>query len=169
MLFGGTHHSAPSLKSAGIGHGDIVFPVMVYKGTLYVLAGVVIDRFIELEEYAIDQLGLDRSSVTGLHEYRLKELIQKQCGQLGHRRPYGCGIEVALAATSTPLRFDLAVAPEHLADITFCPRRGGVMHLKYVNDGKLAHSTSLQGNVRRLCAPSAALFANVVGLAAAAA
>jgi hypothetical protein len=72
VLFGGTHQSAPSLKSVGIGHGDIVFPVTVHKGTLYVLAGVIVDRFVEIEEYAIDQLGLDRHSVTGLHEYQIR-------------------------------------------------------------------------------------------------
>jgi hypothetical protein len=169
VLFGGAHQSAPSLKRAGIGHGDIVFPVTVHKGALYVLAGVVVDRFVGIEEYAIDQLGLDPRSVTGLREYQLQERIQKECGLLGHRRPYGCGTEVALAARSTPLRFGLAVAPEHVADITFCPRKGGAMRLKYVDNGKLTHSTSLQGNVRRLCEPSATLFANVVGLAAAAA
>ena len=164
VLFGGIHQSAPSLRHAGVGHGDLVFPVTVYKGILYVLAGVIVDRFVELIEYAVNHLGLERSSVVGLHEYQIKDLINEQCGQLGHRHPYGCGTEVALAKSSTPLRFDLAVAPEKLEEITFCPRKGAPLRLKHIRDGKLANSISLQGNVRRLCAPSEALFADIVGL-----
>lgn len=166
VLFGGSHQSAPSLKHAGIGPGDLVFPVAVFKGTLYVLAGVVIDRFVELADYAITHLRLEPHSVAaGLHEYQIQDLIEERCGHLGHRQPYGCGIEVALAAKSTPLRFDRAVAPEQLEEITFCPRRGAPLGLKHIKDGKLASSISLQGNVRRLCAPSATLLASVVRMA----
>src|SRR5262245_18322599 len=82
VLFGGIHQSAPSLRHAGVGHGDLVFPVTVYKGILYVLAGVIVDRFVELIEYAVNHLGLERSSVVGLHEYQIKDLINEQCGQL---------------------------------------------------------------------------------------
>jgi hypothetical protein len=71
---------------------------------------------------------------------------------------------VALAARSTPLRFDLAVAPEHPEAISFCPRRGGRLGLLHVREGNLASAISLQGSVRRLCGPSAELFANLVGL-----
>jgi hypothetical protein len=165
VLFGGIHQSAPSLKHAGIRPRDLVFPITVLKGTLYVLAGVVIDKFVELAEYAVTHLGLEPHSVAGLHEYQIKGLIEERCGHLGHRQPYGCGIEVALAATSTPLRFDRAVAPGQLEEITFCPRRGAPLGLKHIKDGKLASSISLQGNVRRLCAPSATLFVSVAGMA----
>lgn len=164
VLFGGIHQSAPSLKHAGIGHGDIVYPVSVSKGTLYVLAGVVVDEFVELAEYAVNQLGLARRFVAELEENKIKDLIQRHCRQLGHRQPYGCGTEVALATRSSPLRFDLAVAKELLEKITFCPRKGTPSGLKHIKDGKLVSSISLQGNVRRLCAPSAALFADIVGL-----
>jgi hypothetical protein len=168
VLFGGVHQSAPSLKRAGVGRGDILFPVSVHKGALYVLAGVVMGDFIELAEYAVNHLGLDSSSITGLYEYQIQELIQKQCGRLGHRLPYGCDIEVALVDRSTPLKFDRAVAPEQLSEISFCPRKGAPVGLKYIKDGKLTSALSLHGNVRRLCAASAKLFADLVGLSEAA-
>jgi hypothetical protein len=53
VLLGGIHQSAPSLKRAGIAPGDVVFPVSVYNGSLYILAGAVVDKFIELADYAI--------------------------------------------------------------------------------------------------------------------
>src|SRR5262249_26042494 len=142
VLFGGIHQSAPSLKHAGIGHGDFVFPVSVYKGSLYVLAGVVVDKFVGLADYAVNQLGLDEDSVLGLDEYRIKELIRNCCGELGHRQPYGCGIEVLLTEWSTPLRFDVVVPGDKLGDVTFCPASGAPMGLKHIKDGKLTSGVS---------------------------
>lgn len=46
VLFGGIHQSAPSLKRAGIAPGDVVFPVSVYNGSLYILAGAVVDKLV---------------------------------------------------------------------------------------------------------------------------
>jgi hypothetical protein len=106
--------------------------------------------------------------VTGLDDYEIKELIRNQFGQLGHQNPYGCDTEVALADRSTPLRFDIAVPPEKLGDIVFCPRNGAPLGLKHIKDGKLASSISLQGNVRRLCSSSTTLFAELVALSEAA-
>jgi hypothetical protein len=164
VLFGGVHQSAPSLKGGGIEPGDIVFPVSVHRGCLWVLAGVIVREFVEIVDYAVDQLGLERETVDGLHEYEVKNLIAAQCGVLGHRAPYGCGTEVALAERSTPLRFDVTVPPEHLAAVTFCPRKGPPVGLKHLEGGRLASAVSLHGNVRRLCPDSANLFAELVGL-----
>lgn len=164
VLFGGTHQSAPSLKRAGIVSGDIVFPVAVSQGTLYVLAGVVVGTFTTLLDYTTHDLGLPRVELEGLIEFDLLEYIQQRCGVLGHREPYGCSIEVARAATSTPLRFDNAVPSEQLERITFCPRRGEPLGLKHVKEGKLTSPISLHGNVRRLCPETTALFAELAGL-----
>jgi hypothetical protein len=164
VLFGGVHQSAPSLKRAGIKPGDAVFPVSVYQGSLYLLAGAVIREFVSLDEYAVSQLGLERRAVAGLDEYQLKQLIAEKCGELEHRAPYGCGTEVALVECSTPLRFDVIVPPERLPDIKFCPRKGAPISLRHIEDGKLTSAISLQGNVRRLCSDSAKLFSELVGL-----
>jgi len=164
VLFGGTHQSAPSLVRAGIVAGDIVFPVSVYRGALYVLAGVVVGEFTPLRDYTTRDLGLPRAEVEGLIEFDLVEQIHQRCGVLGHREPYGCSIEVARAASSTPLRFDNAVPSEQLERITFCPRRGEPLGLKHIKEGKLTSPLSLHGNVRRLCPETTTLFAELVGL-----
>ena len=166
VLFGGTHQSAPSLLRAGVSPGDTVFPVSVYQGSLYVLAGAVVREFVALADYAVTHLGLDRESVAGLQEYEIKEEVRQHCSNLGHRAPYGCGTEVALVERSTVLRFDIAVPSDRLSDVSFCPRKGGRLVLKYVRDGKLASALSLHGNVRRLCPDMASLFAELVGLGA---
>lgn len=164
VLFGGTHQSAPSLVRAGIVAGDIVFPVSVYRGELYVLAGVVVGEFTTLKDYTTHELGLPGTDVEELIEFDLVDQVQQRCGALGHREPYGCSIEVLRATASTPLRFDNAVPSEQLERITFCPRRGEPLGLKHVKDGKLISPLSLQGNVRRLCPETTTLFAELAGL-----
>src|SRR5688500_2604680 len=150
VLFGGEHLSAPSLRRFGVEPGDCVFPIMVQKGLLYVLAGVIVDRYIDLKDYAVEHLGIERSALVGLHDYQIKQLIVERCGELGHRMPYGCGTEVALTESSTPLRLDRVFPAELLSHIQFCPRRGKPVGLNHVKDGKITTSVSLQGCFRRL-------------------
>jgi hypothetical protein len=164
VLFGGIHQSCPSLKRAHISHGDVVFPIMVHRGELHVLARAVIKEFISLQSYLSEHLKLPPAEIDGLPEYRVGEVLTR-FGITGHRVPHACGIEVALVEHSTPLRFDVVVPSASLEKITFCPRKGPPIGLQHIEDGKLKSSLSLQGNVRRLCEETAAMFSELVGLA----
>jgi hypothetical protein len=164
VLFGGIHQSVPSLKRAGVGPGDLVFPLLVHKGSIHIIAGTVVKEFVDLNTYATEQLGLDRADVDGLYEYRITELITRRLGALGHRSPIGCGIEVALVARSTPVRFDLTVPAEQVDSIRFCPRNAKPVGLRHVDAGKLKSAISLHGHVRRLCPDSAELFVRLADL-----
>jgi len=163
VVFGGDHQSCPSLRRAGITRGDVVFPLLVRDGRLHIVAGAVVNEFITLDAYLVEHLLLNRALVEGVPDHRLKEVLGP-LGIAGHRVPYGCGIEVLLVERSTPIRFDVIVPPENLETITFCPRKGPPMGLLHIETGKLKSSLSLQGNVRRLCQETAAMFSELVGL-----
>ncbi|WP_258054518.1 hypothetical protein [Streptomyces sp. Ru71] len=77
----------------------------------------------------------------------------------------GCGA-APVHVDATPVRFDLPVPGDLLAELTWRNRRGHTRGLKYVVDGLLEHSVSLQG-FYRLTPESAAALANVVDRAAA--
>lgn len=164
VLFGGVHQSAPSLKRAGIGAGDVVFPVWVNHRNLNVLTGAVVKELVDLSTYAINQLGMDPVEIEGHPEYAIKQLIGEKFGYLGHRNPYGCGIEVFLIERSTVLQFENSVPGDQLSAIRFCPRKSPPAGLLHVDEGKLKSNVSLSGNIRRLCPETAQYFAQLVGL-----
>ena len=163
VLFGGEHQSCPSLVRAGISPGDVVFPLMVQRGELHIIAAAVAGKFISLHSYLTEHLMIPSAQIEGVFDHRLREVLAPM-GVAGHRLPYGCGIEVLLVERSTPLRFDLVVSPERLETIRFCPRKGPPMELRHIRDGRLTSSLSLQGNVRRLCPETATMFSELAGL-----
>lgn len=163
VLFGGEHQSCPSLVRAGISARDVVFPLMVKSGELHIITAAVAGSFISLHSYLTKHLMIPSAQIEGVFDHSLREILTPM-GVTGHRLPYGCGIEVLLVERSTPLRFDLVVSPERLEIIRFCPRKGLPMELRHVRDGRLTSSLSLQGNVRRLCPETAAMFSELAGL-----
>lgn len=76
----------------------------------------------------------------------------------------GCGAQ-AVHVDATPIRFDVHVFGELLTRLTWRNRRGQTRGLKYVVDGRLERSTSLQG-FYRLTPGAAEELAEVVGNAA---
>ncbi|WP_371787857.1 hypothetical protein OG404_03735 [Streptomyces griseoaurantiacus] len=72
----------------------------------------------------------------------------------------GCGA-AAVHVDATPVRFDVPVPGELLARLTWRNRRGRTRGLKYVADGRLERSISLQG-FYRLTPESADELAEVV-------
>ncbi|MFI8500694.1 hypothetical protein ACIGFK_19700 [Streptomyces sp. NPDC085524] len=65
----------------------------------------------------------------------------------------GCVTEVLLGPPGTPLTFSTVAPPDLLERLTFTSRRGE-RTLKYVEEGRLVRSVSLQG-IYRLAADSA--------------
>ena len=91
VLFGGIHQSCPSLKRAHISHGDVVFPIMVHRGELHVLARAVIKEFISLQSYLSEHLKLPPAEIDGLPEYRVGEVLTR-FGITGHRVPHAAAL-----------------------------------------------------------------------------
>ncbi|GGX76450.1 hypothetical protein [Streptomyces fructofermentans] len=73
----------------------------------------------------------------------------------------GCGA-APVHVDAPPVRFDVPVPGDLLAELTWRNRRGKTRGLKYVVDGRLQHSISLQG-FYRLTPESAEALADLVG------
>ncbi|MGW8359270.1 hypothetical protein ACWGK1_01670 [Streptomyces wedmorensis] len=73
----------------------------------------------------------------------------------------GCGAS-AVHVDATPVRFDTPIPGDLLPTLTWRNARGKTRNLKYVVDGRLEHSVSLQG-FYQLTSESAAALAGLVG------
>ncbi|MEV6684812.1 hypothetical protein AB0N28_05660 [Streptomyces sp. NPDC051130] len=137
MLFGEPHQSLPSFQRAGVQPGDRIYPVRVLRTRLHVLGAMEVARIIPYE---------DAGSV--LHDDDYAKLLDW--------RPLkaGCVTEVVTGPPGSPLAFDATVPPDLLERLTFTSRRGE-RTLKYIEEGRLIRSVSLQG-IYRLAPASAA-------------
>ncbi|WP_344358181.1 hypothetical protein [Streptomyces gobitricini] len=136
MLFGGPHQSLPSFQRAGVQPGDRIYPVRVHRTRLHVLGMLEVARIVPYE---------NAGSVLPDDDYV----------KLLDWRPLkaGCVTEVLVGPPGVPLTFDTVVPGDLLERLTFTSRRGERL-LRYVEDGRLIRSVSLQG-IYRLTADSA--------------
>ncbi|MFD8013282.1 hypothetical protein [Streptomyces sp. NPDC058955] len=144
MLFGGPYGSLPSFLRAGLRPGDTVFPVRAHRTRLHVLGAMEVSRVLPYEEAG-----------TELHDDDYNKLLYWRILKTGFVT------EVLLGPPGSPLSFDTVVPGDLLERLTFTSRRGE-RNLKYVEDGRLLRSVSLQG-VYRLAPGSAAELRRLVG------
>lgn len=144
MLFGGPYGSLPSFLRAGLRPGDTVFPVRAHRTRLHVLGAMEVSRVLPYEEAG-----------TELHDDDYNKLLYWRTLKTGFVT------EVLLGPPGSPLSFDTVVPGDLLERLTFTSRRGE-RNLKYVEDGRLLRSVSLQG-VYRLAPGSAAELRRLVG------
>ncbi|MFE0604106.1 hypothetical protein ACFW2T_19650 [Streptomyces sp. NPDC058892] len=137
MLFGGPHQSLPSFQRAGVQPGDLIYPVRVLRTRLHVLGAMEVSRIIPYEDAGVV-----------LHDDDYAKLLDW--------RPLkaGCVTEVVTGPPGSLLSFGTAVPPDLLERLTYSSRRGE-RTLKYVEEGRLIRSVSLQG-IYRLAPASAA-------------
>ncbi|WP_329202905.1 MULTISPECIES: hypothetical protein [unclassified Streptomyces] len=143
MLFGGPHQSLPSFQRAGVQRGDRIYPVRVLRTRLHVLGAMEVSGIIPYE---------DAGSV--LHDDDYAKLLDW--------RPLkaGCVTEVVTGPPGSPLSFGTAVPPDLLERLTYTSRRGE-RTLKYIEEGRLIRSVSLQG-IYRLAPTSASELRQLV-------
>lgn len=148
VAFSGVHSSLPTW--AGARAGDEVYALHVNQRVVYVVSRMrVID--MERRDCCGDAPGAwEDPGFPGHNEWSM----------LGAG---GCGAS-AVHVDATPVRFDLPVAGDLLARLTWRNRRGQTRNLKYVVDGCLERSISLQG-FYRLAPESADELADVVDAA----
>ncbi|MER5397463.1 hypothetical protein [Streptomyces sp. NPDC002599] len=145
MLFGGPHQSLPSFERAGVQPGDRIYPVRAFRTRLHVLGVMEVARIIPYEDAGAE-----------LHDDDYAKLLD--------RKPLksGCVTEVILGPPGSPLTFGTVVPADLLERLTFTSRRGE-RTLRYVDDGRLVRSVSLQGIYRLTTASAAELHQLVVG------
>ncbi|MDU9000998.1 hypothetical protein [Streptomyces mirabilis] len=146
VAFSGVHSSLPAWSGARV--GDEVYALHVNRCAVFVVSRMqVIDR--------------ERRGCCGTAPETWQEPAFPGHGDWSMLGAGGCGA-AAVHVDATPVRFDTPIPGDLLAGLTWRNRRGQTRGLKYVVDGRLERSVSLQG-FYRLTPESADELAKVVG------
>jgi hypothetical protein len=158
-LFGGPHTSEPSFKRAGVNAGDTIYPIRVYRGSVYIIASMRVREIISIEMYIernpemfADFVHSPWASVTFDEYIKLhpeKRTLAPTCTEEG-----------VLGYEGTAIRLNLKVPPDLLERLRFRSQRRE-RGLKYVEAGRLTRAISIQG-IYRLSEQSAEEIKNLV-------
>ncbi|MYQ79762.1 MULTISPECIES: hypothetical protein [unclassified Streptomyces] len=132
VAFSGVHSSLPGW--AGASAGDTVYAVHVNQRQVYVVSRLrVVDR--------------ERGDCCGAPPATWEDPAHPGHDDWSMLGANGCGAE-AVHVAATPVLFDVPVPGDLLPQLTWQNRRGRTRVLKYVVDGRLENSISLQGFYR---------------------
>ncbi|MFE4601736.1 hypothetical protein ACFRKE_12860 [Kitasatospora indigofera] len=151
VAFSGVHSSLPAWSGAGAGAGDEVYALHVNRCAVYVVSRMRV-------------VGTDRRDCCGTAPATWQDPAfpgHEDWSMLGSG---GCGA-MAVHVDATPVRLDRPVPGDLLGRLTWQNRRGRTRGLKYVVDGRLEHSVSLQGFYRLTPGSADELAAVVAGAA----
>ncbi|WP_330451389.1 MULTISPECIES: hypothetical protein [unclassified Streptomyces] len=148
VAFSGVHSSLPAW--AGADSGDTVYALHVNQRQVYVVSRLRVDD-------------RERGACCGTAPASWQDPAFPGHDDWSMLGSGGCGAE-AVHVTATPVRFDVPVPGDLLAQLTWQNRRGRTRVLKYVVDGRLENSISLQG-FYRLTPESAEALAGLVAAA----
>lgn len=149
VAFSGVHQSLPTW--AGARAGDEVYALHVRQRQVFVVSRM---RVVDLE----------RGECCGEAPTTWGDPSHPGHDDWAMLGAYGCGA-TAVHVEATPVRFDVPIPGELLPVLTWRNRRGQTRQLKYVVDGRLERSISLQG-FYRLTSESAAALGELVERAA---
>jgi hypothetical protein len=127
---------------------------------VYLVARIEVEKVISADEYFRDYLRLPARDLK-LHLWDLEEKLARGRPQLGHRLPFGCVDEAAVAASSSPVTLDAAVPVDVLAALRFRTKRGEERSLP-LEQGLLRKLATLQGHFHRLTPETAPLLERLV-------
>ena len=117
-VYGGPHTSVPSLGKVAI--GDLIYPVSVKNGELFILGRMQVERITEADIYLKEQ------NITKhygeMWDTLASELLKKH-PELGHRIPRTC-IDNVATGNGTGFRFDFGVPTEIIDSLRFGPKAG---------------------------------------------
>ncbi|MGW8884563.1 hypothetical protein [Streptomyces sp. NPDC055749] len=144
VAFSGIHSSLPTWSGARV--GDEVYALHVNQRAVFVVSRMRVT-------------GMERRDCCGAAPATWQEPAFPGHGDWSMLGADGCGA-TAVHVDATPVRFDMPIPGELLERLTWRNRRDRTRGLKYVVDGRLERSVSLQG-FYRLTSESAAELAEV--------
>lgn len=145
VIYGGPHSSQPSLGRIKV--GDVIFPVRIESGKLYIMGRMTVERIMNADEY-LQSIGIHTDCLWDSYTYQHQDTIT-------HKIPRTCADNVAIGINGTIIK-DRLVPTEKLALIKLGIKKGEEQPLK----PKL--SLSFQGHIRRLSENSAMLFNQII-------
>ncbi|SDN74734.1 hypothetical protein SAMN05444921_13715 [Streptomyces wuyuanensis] len=149
VAFSGVHQSLPTWSGARA--GDEVYALHVNRCEVFVVSRM---RVIDM----------DRGDCCGTAPTSWRDPSFPGHDDWSMLGASGCGA-TAVHVDATPVRFDIPISGEQLPALTWRNARGKTRNLKYVVDGRLERSVSLQG-FYRLTPESAHALAGLVTVAA---
>ncbi|OUJ71923.1 hypothetical protein [Hymenobacter crusticola] len=154
VLYGGPHTSVPSLGK--VAADDLIYPVMVKEGQLYILGCLQVTHITEAEAYLQVH---NINTVDTMWDTSAPKLLKQQ-PMLGHQVPRTC-VDHAATGSGTRIRFDCNLSAETVSQLRLGPKIGQEKALAIGTDGKIS-AIPLQGHYRRLSADSAKLIADLM-------
>ena len=164
VLFGGPHISLPSFIRAGVHPGDVLYPITVRSGVLYVLGRTRVRRLLDMETYINEHPDLFASPIEEAKAWAAEHSAYRYDPDavFAHKvfeRYRSAHPEVEALSTnyadevveceeSTPLQFDRAVPPDLLATLRFRSHRSERDLHKHLRNGRLVQSLGVQGIYR---------------------
>lgn len=145
VIYGGPHSSQPSLGR--VKAGDVIFPVRVESGKLYIMGRMTVDYIISADKYT-QNLGIHINGLWDSYTYQHQDTIT-------HKIPRTCADNAAIGINGTIIK-DRLVPTYKLMLIKLGIKKGEEQPLK----PKL--SLSFQGHFRRLSEDSAMLFNQII-------
>lgn len=133
----GGHNQLSRFSHYKVSVGDYICPVRVFQQTLFVIARMRVKQVTTRDEYLVHH-PLDELLI--LHE---------------------CANEILVGENGSIIRSDVTVPGHLLEQLRFMSKRGE-RHLKYVQDGRLLRSISLEG-VYCLAPASAKALVSLLG------
>ena len=152
-MFGGPHSSLPSFRCYIVQPGDIIYPVRVSKGILYILGRMKVKKLISLEEYIERNLNL-------FGQREKSEIPMVTFGNYLAFHPEQqylaptCVEEVALGEEGTAIQLNVMLPPDLLERLRFRSQKRE-RGLKHIVNGKLTKVITIQGGYYRLTEGSA--------------
>ena len=146
VAFSGVHSSLPAWSGARI--GDEVYALHVNRGVVFVVSRMRV-------------VGMERRDCCGAAPATWQDPAFPGHDDWSMLGAGGCSA-AAVHVDATPVRFDVPIPDDLLGRLIWCNRRGQTRGLKYVVDGRLERSVSLQG-FYRLTSDSSGALAEVVG------
>lgn len=153
VLFGGPHQSMPRFRGFGVTEGDDLYLVRVAQGVLRIIGCMHVKRLLTIEQYVAEDAEFDGDddALPEIKFYRWQQMHPEK-----RYLAWTCTGEAALGE-GTAVGLDIAVPGDVLEALRFRSPEGE-RPLKYVEDGKLKRSISLEGRISRLTDDSARMF-----------
>ena len=160
-LFGGHHQSAPGFSRHGVQPGDAICPVFVRDGAMHIVGRLRVERMMPIPDYLQEFITLSAAELA-LPAWEIQDHLFRTRPELGHRLPLGCLDEAVVGTCEAVMKFDRPLSPEQLTRLRLVTRKGEERELKYVKEGRLLSTVTLQGRVYRLAPASEAMVNRVL-------
>lgn len=154
VIYGGDHQSQPPLGKVSV--GDVIYPVMIEQGKLFVLAGMTVHEIMDADQYLHEKLGFDSKFIK---ETLWDSYTFQNAASISHLIPRSCVRDAAVGIDGSAIKARL-VQDDIISRILLGAVPGKESPLKTKN-GKLS-ITSFQGHFRRLNRESALLLSRLI-------